>query len=309
MIRYNGVVDVQALVYHLFRALSRVACALPRRTALGIGAGFAALVYRIYRLTPYRDFLYGNLRAAFPEAPAPELHAIALCHLQMLTRAIAEVLRLPLLTRDNLSELVRFEGQEHLEAALAEGRGVLIATAHFGNWELLGAALALAYRPLHVLVQRPSQDAFDRLFKEFRGLAGVHTWLNSGPASLRPALRALSRNEMVGLLCDQHGESQEAIVDFFGHPVSAPTGAFFFAQRTGAAIVPVFAIRQPDDTHVLRFEPAIAPSGDVEADAQRLYDLYERMIRMHPDHWLWVHDRWAREGELRARPKREEVPA
>lgn len=282
---------------------------LPRRAALGLGAGFAALVYGLYRLTPYRGFIHGNLRAAFPQAPDTELHGIAKRHLQHLTRAIAEVLRLPLLTQETLDALVRFEGAEHLEAALARGRGVLLVTAHFGNWELLGAAIATRYCPLHVLVQRPSQDAFDRLFKEFRALAGVHTWLNNGPASLRPALRALARNEAVGLLCDQHGESQEAIVRFFGHPVSAPTGAFFFAKRTGAAIVPVFAIRQPDDTHVLHFEPAIAPSADVEADAQRLYDLYERMITRHPDHWLWVHDRWAREHELRCPTAREEVLA
>ncbi|MNT30363.1 lipid A biosynthesis lauroyl acyltransferase [compost metagenome] len=124
-------------------------------------------------------------------------------------------------------------------------------------------------------------------------------------------LRALGRNEALGLLADQHGEAQDAIVTFFGHPVSAPTGPFFFARRTGASVVPVFAVRQPDDRHVIHIEPALALTGDDERDAQAYYAVLERYIRAHPDHWLWVHDRWAREHELTRAPRAlpDEVPA
>jgi KDO2-lipid IV(A) lauroyltransferase len=126
-------------------------------------------------------------------------------------------------------------------------------------------------------------------------------------------LRALSRNEALGLLADQHGEAQDAIVTLFGQPVSAPTGPFFFARRTGAAVVPAFAFRQDDDTHVVRISPALALSGDDERDAQTLYAALEAAIRERPDHWLWVHDRWARAHELvrapRAAADREEVTA
>lgn len=304
MIGYNEGVSFQAVLYGFFLALARVTQLVPRRVALAMGAAFAAGVYRLYRLTPYQGFIEGNLLAAYgPAMTASEAGAIAKSHLKQLTRSIVEVMRLPLLKRDNLHTLVRFEGWEHLEAARAEGRGVILATAHFGNWEVLGGAIALSGVPLHVLVQRPSQDAFDRLFKEFRGRVGVSTWENSGPASLRPVLRALARNEALGLLVDQHGESQDAIVTLFGHPVSAPTGPFFFAKRTGARVLPIFAFRQPDDTHVIRIGAPLPVTDDVEADCQALYACYEAAIREHPDHWLWVHDRWAREYELERAPQ------
>lgn len=301
----------QAVLYTCFRALARLTQALPRRVGLAIGTAFATLVYGLYRLTPVRGFVQRNLKGAFPEATPAELNALALAHVRQLTRAIVELLRLPLLTAETLEDLARLEGWENLEAARASGRGAVLLTAHFGNWELLGAAVALKGVPLHVLVQPASQDAFDRLFREFRGAVGVSSWNNAGAASLRPVLRALARNEVLGLLADQHGEAQDAIVKFFDHPVSAPTGAFFFARRTGAAVVPAFAVRQADGTHVLHFEPALTLTGDDERDAQAYYAVLERYVRRHPDHWLWVHDRWAREHELtrEARPVRDEVTA
>lgn len=296
----------QAILYSCFLALARLAQVLPRRAALAAGAAFATCVYGAYRLTPHRDFIFRNLKSAFrDELPDRALHAIARRHLQHLTRSIVEVMRLP---AECPLERVRFEGLEHLEAARAHGKGVIIATAHYGNWEILGGALARSGLPLHVLAQRPSQDAFDRLFREFRAKVGVATWENAGAASLRPVLRALARNEALGLLVDQHGESQEAIVELFGHPVSAPVGPFFFARRTGAAILPVFCVRQPDDTHIVRIEAPLPVSDDPEADAQRLYAAYERAIRQHPDHWLWAHDRWAREHELTRPPHSAQLP-
>lgn len=278
--------------------LSRLACLLPRGWALAIADSFAATVYALYRLTPHRAFIATNVAAAFPTATPTWTHEVARHHLRNLSRCIAEILRFPRPNADDVLSRVRFEGWEHVEAAREAGKGVVMVTAHFGNWELLGAAVTAKGLPLHVLVQPPSQDAFGRLFHEFRARVGVATWPNAGPASLRPVLRALARNEALGLLADQHGESQDAIVRLFGHPVSAPTGPFFFARRTGARVLAMFTIRQPDHTHVVRIHP-VPVTADAEADAQALYSLYEREIRENPDHWLWAHDRWAREQELR----------
>jgi KDO2-lipid IV(A) lauroyltransferase len=245
---------------------------------------FAACVWAIYRLTPFRGFVGQNVQAAGLPVEVARLS------IRNLARCIVEILRFP-----ELGE-IRYEGWENVEAV--DG-GIIIATMHFGNWELLGAALAAKGLPLHVLVQPPSQDAFGKLFLEFRAKVGVTTHANSGAASLRPVLRALARKEALGLLADQHGEAQEAIVRFFGHPVSAPTGPVFFAKRTGAAILPTFIVRQPDHSHTVHVLPRLVPTDDVQADMQALYALYEEFIRRHPDHWLWVHDRWAREHELK----------
>ncbi|MDB5098697.1 MAG: Phosphatidylinositol mannoside acyltransferase [Cyanobacteria bacterium RYN_339] len=278
---------LQAWIYRLFLVLSWGLRALPRGLVLRMADGFAACAWAAYRLTPHREFIAGNVRAA--GLPTD----VAYLSVRNLARGIAEILRFPELGP------IRYEGWDNVEAAQAEGQGIIIATMHFGNWELLGGALAARGLPLHVLVQPPSQDAFGRLFLEFRRKVGVTTHANSGAASLRPVLRALARNEALGLLADQHGEAQDAIVTLFDHPVSAPTGPVFFARRTGAAILPTFIVRQPDHSHVVHVLPRLVPSGDAQADMQQLYATYETFIRANPDHWLWVHDRWAREHELR----------
>jgi KDO2-lipid IV(A) lauroyltransferase len=291
-------VNVQALIYRLFRGLSWLVCRLPRFVALGLADSFAACVYRIYRLTPYKNFIAGNLATAFPQRDERWLNSTVKQHLQGLARGIVEILRFERPLADDVLSHVSFVGWENVEAARGEGRGVIIATAHFGNWELLGAALAARGLPLHVLVQQPSQEAFGRLFQEFRAKVGVSSWPNTGAASLRPVLRALARGEALGMLADQHGEALEAIVEFFGHRVSAPAGPFFFAKRTGAAILPVFAVRQSDGNHVIHILAEIAPSLNTQADAQSLYATYEQFISRYPDQWLWVHNRWARTAEL-----------
>jgi KDO2-lipid IV(A) lauroyltransferase len=115
---------------------------------------------------------------------------------------------------------------------------------------------------------------------------------------LRPVLRALARGEGLGVLADQHGEAQEAVVRLLGRPVAAPAGPAFFAARTGAVVLPMRCVREADGRHRVLIEPPLAPGDDVEAAMQALYATYERWIRERPDHWLWVHDRWAREAEL-----------
>lgn len=288
----------QHLLYVLFRALSALACLLPRRVALALGTGFAQALWSTYRLTPYRDFVADNVRAAFPELDPCAANRVGRAHVVNLVKAIVEVLRFPRLDRRAVERLVTVEGMGHLEEALAAGRGVMIMTAHFGNWELLGATLSRLGHPLAVLVQPPSQAAFDRLFLEFRALVGIASHPNRGPASLRPMFRHLRANGLLGLICDQHGEGMTAFGTLFGHRISVPSGPFFFAERTGAAILPMSIVRTPRDRHVLRIEAPIVPTGDPDRDAQQLCDRFEAWIRAHPDHWLWVHARFDRADEL-----------
>lgn len=295
--------DAQALLYRCFRGLAAIARAVPRGVALRTADLVAVGAWGAYRLTPYRGFIEGNLLGAPGLGLSErEARAIAAAHVRELARNITEVMRLPALAAEEAAVVAGVEGWEHVEAARAAGHGVIVATAHYGNWELLGAVLARRGLPLHVLVQRPSQEAIDLLFKETRLSAGVQTWENTGAASLRPVLRALARGEALGLLADQHGEAQDAVVRLLGRPVAAPAGPFFFARRTGAVVLPMRAVREADGRHRILIEAALPVTGDDAADMGRLYATYERWIRERPEHWLWVHDRWAREAELRAAP-------
>lgn len=285
------------ILYAMFLQLSALAGRIGRARAMAVGVAVADALWRLYRLTPYRDFVALNLRAAYPGMTAAEANALGHAHLRQLLRAIAELLRFPAMSGRELRELVAWQGAEHLEAALARGRGAIVVSGHFGNYELMGATLATR-APVTVLVQPPSRSAFERLFIEFRARVGVATHSNTGAASLRPAIRALQRNEIVALLSDQHGEAQEAIVELFGHPVSVPMGAFYLAKKTGAALLPAFIVRT-ESGHRFEVDAELAVTG-TSLDAQAYCRILERQVRAHPDHWLWVHNRWAREGELRA---------
>lgn len=285
------------VLYRTMKAIARFSQGLPRRAALGIASAFASSVYGLYRLTPYRGFIFGNLRRAYgSELSKREIHRIAHMSIVNLVKGIAEVMRLPILEKE-IDQIVRFEGLEHLEEALQKGHGVIVASAHFGNWELMGAALATKGYPLSVLVQPPSKSAFEQLFIEFRGAGGVQTYANHGLRSLRPVFKALQRNELLGLICDQHGENLDAFARLFNHPVSIPGSPFFFAEKLGAIILPMFLIRGQSDRHLLRIYPPLR-AKDADDWARQICALYEAVIRENPEQWLWAHDRWAREHEL-----------
>lgn len=287
------------MIYRAMKGVQALAMSLPRPVALRAGVAFADALYAVYRLTPYRDFIFGNIRKAYPgELTDREAHGLAHRHLRNLLKAIVEVLRFGKLDRDGLDRLVTWHGREHLDRVRAEGRGVIVVSAHYGNWELMGAAIAATGLPMHAIVQVPSKDAFGQLFIEARDMIGMRTYANQGPASLRPVLRALKRAEGLAMLADQHGEAQEAFATLYGRPVSVPMGAFFFAEKTGAAILPMFCVRTADDRHEIHIEPELVPTGSPPEDARRLYAILERYLRAHPEMWLWAHNRWEREHEL-----------
>ncbi len=292
------------LIYRIMKGVRSLAMALPRPLALRGGVAFADALYGLYRLTPYRDFIFGNIRRAYPtELTDREVHRLAHAHLRNLLKSIVELMRFPVLSRDGLDRLVTWEGREHLDRVVAEGRPVIVVSAHFGNWELMAAALRATGIPIHVLVQVPSKDAFGQLFIESRDMVGVQTYANRGPASLRPVLRALKRGEGMAILVDQHGEALEAKATLYGRPVSVPMGAFFFAEKSGAAILPIYCVRTEDDLHVLHVEPELVPTGDPQADAKRLYEVLEKYLRKYPEMWLWAHNRWEKEAEVLKMPQ------
>ncbi|MBM3274993.1 MAG: hypothetical protein FJZ00_07560, partial [Candidatus Sericytochromatia bacterium] len=129
------------LLYGLMRCLSALACALPRKLSLGLGEAFAGFVWALYRASGVRDFVPGNIATAFSELGDRDVLQIGRRSLGMLTRAIVDVMRFPRWHAEGAT-LVDLRGREHLDAALAGGKGAIIATAHYGNWEVLGAALS-----------------------------------------------------------------------------------------------------------------------------------------------------------------------
>jgi KDO2-lipid IV(A) lauroyltransferase len=211
-------------------------------------------------------------------------------------RSIARVLvafaKFPAIRRDTVKQWIRCEGLDHVEAALRQGRGVLFATAHLGNWELSAYAHALLAAPMDIVVRPLDNPLLDALVEHRRSLSGNRIIAKQEYA--RAILKALAANRAVGILVDQNSAADAgAFVDFFGVKACAGVGFAKLAAHSGAAVIPGFAVwEETEKRYVLRFRPPVEITGDAARDTQAVQSEIERAIRQHPDQWLWIHRRW-----------------
>jgi KDO2-lipid IV(A) lauroyltransferase len=261
-----------------------------RKSAFRLARFYCRMLDRI--VPRLRQVALRNLAMAFPEKPEAERSLIADGVFRSIARMLVAVARFPTIHRDNVSQWIRYEGYCHYEKALECGKGVLFATAHLGNWELSAFAHALLSGPMHVLVRPLDNPRLDALVESRRKLSGNGLLLKKDFA--RGLLKALARNQAVGILIDQNASLEEGVfVDFFGIPACAGTGFAKLAARTGAQVIPGFALwSETEQRYVLRFYPAVKITGDAEDDTRRLHKLLESVIREYPDQWLWIHRRW-----------------
>jgi KDO2-lipid IV(A) lauroyltransferase len=211
-------------------------------------------------------------------------------------RSIARMLvtfaKLPSITRENIGEWIRYDGLENFTNASARGRGVLIATAHLGNWELSAFAHALMTGPMHIVVRPLDNPRLDPLVEQRRALSGNR--IISKRDGAREILRALKSGDCVGILIDQNTTLDEGVfVDFFGTPACAGSAFVKLAHHSGGAVVPGHALwSEKEQRYVLRFDPEIPMTGDVRADTQAIHAHLESVILQYPDQYLWMHRRW-----------------
>jgi KDO2-lipid IV(A) lauroyltransferase len=206
-----------------------------------------------------------NLELAYPDKSAAERARIVSDVFRSIGRLLYAFARFPQIDRQNISGWIRYEGLEHFTAAKQAGRGVLFATAHLGNWELSAFAHGLMTEPMHVVIRPLDNPRIDRLVEDRRRLSGnrlIEKWDGA-----RAILRALQQNEAVGILMDQNTSLQEgAFVNFFGTPACANVAFAKIAARTGAVVIPGFALwREPERRYVLRFYPPLEMTGDPAA--------------------------------------------
>jgi KDO2-lipid IV(A) lauroyltransferase len=233
-----------------------------------------------------------NLELGYPEKPPAERRAVANEVFRSIARLIWIFARFPKINSQNIHKLIRYEGLEHYLEAKKAGRGILFATAHFGNWELSAFAHALLTEPMHIMIRPLDNPGIDHLVEHRRQLSGNRLIVKWDGA--RAVLRALHQNEAVGVLIDQNTSLQEGVfVDFFGTPACANTAFAKIAARTGAAVILGYAVwSESEGMYVLKFHPPLEISGDAVEDTRRLHALLEQAIREHPGQWLWIHRRW-----------------
>jgi KDO2-lipid IV(A) lauroyltransferase len=200
--------------------------------------------------------------------------------------------RFPDLNAENIHDWIRYEGLENYTAAKAKGRGILIATAHLGNWELSAFAHALMTEPMFVMVRPLDNSSVDDLVEKRRQLSGNKLLLKKDAAL--SVVRALKQNGAVGVLIDQNTAPEEGVfIDFFGKKACANAAFAKLAARTGAAVLPGFALWEASEKkYILHFFPEVQLSGDAQSDTQKIHTEFERLIRKYPDQWMWIHRRW-----------------
>ncbi len=199
-----------------------------------------------------------------------------------------------------IKEQVSFSGKEHLDEALKKGKGVIAVSAHFGNFPLMLLALVQEGYKTNAII-RPTRDTeVEKYFFEQRTKAGLNT-VYSVPRKtcVDTSLRVLRNNELLFIPLDQNfGSGKGVFVDFFGQKAATATGPVVFALRTGAPILPMFIVRQNDDSHKIIVEPAfeLEQSADDEetilVNTTKITQVIERYVRRYPQEWGWMHRRW-----------------
>ncbi len=267
------------------------------------------LAWVAFRLLHFRRRVaLENLRHAFAgELNGHEFEQLAARAYGSLALTMLEFLAFDGRTPQQLRELVRIEGLEHLEQCRRSGRGAILCSGHFGNWELMGATLAARGYPIRFLVKDLSNPLTDRIQNGIRRRAGV-TIVRQGLA-VRDALRALRNGEFVGMLADQDGGPGGQFMEFLGRPASVFRGVALFAYRAGCPIVTTAIHRLPDGSHrmvlerPLRSDPAWDEATAVEALTRKHVQRLEENIRKAPENYLWVHRRWKTRAPLVTKQK------
>ncbi len=284
--------------YRGFRALQWVMERLPRGLAYALAIVVARLAYRLARKA--RAALEANLRMALPEASEAEIQHVSWRNFRNHSKAYADLMQLPRARVDSLRTLLRIEGRENLEAALAVGKGVLVVSAHMGSWEVAAAIWSATITPVSLFAEELEPAELFDWYRTTRARLGISV-LPLNQQGLRQVIQALEQGEMVVTAIDRDILGTGIVLPFFGRPAKIPNGVAAIALRRGVPLLPVSIFRLPGDSYQAVGYPPIfaAPTGDRAADERRVTELLvrrmEEIIRAHPDQWHMPHRLW--EGE------------
>jgi KDO2-lipid IV(A) lauroyltransferase len=272
---------------------------IPRRVIYFItdsGATFAFYLFRAFRTRSV-----GNLSVALGNHTSEaRIRQIAQNSLKNFFRAFVELPIILATETDELREMVSVLGSDNLNAALAKGNGVVLLSAHLGNFFLLGTRLAISGYSIHVLVNQPRHGRFAQLMDEYR-LQVLQTTIHARPRrqALKQVVQVLRRNEVTIIIADEYRRSGSGVrVPFFGRSVLARRGPVTLALRTGAAVVPAYVIRDHDNKLKLIIEPEIElmrserDKSRIGENILRITEWLEKTVRSYPDQWNWMNIKW-----------------
>lgn len=283
------------LTYASYRLVGALAGPLPPwagyRLARQVGPLF-------YSLSPqFRRILRHNLSHVLgPEATPEQVEATVHRACINIMKGHYDLFRLGRLSLDEIMGITQVQGRDNMEEALAQGKGGILISAHFGNVDVM-AQLPRAFGiPISGAVEHIQPERLFQYTLRLRTRHGVRMIPSDGP--MMELYRALKRGELIGLPCDRGIGDSNHEVDFFGSPAQLPSGPVRLALRTGAPLIPGFGLRLPDNTFLARIEPPLQlpRTGDHTADTatgmKMVAEFLERVISQHPDQWLVAAPVW-----------------
>ena len=277
------------LVRGVAAALTPMSMAAVRRC----GAALGRFVHAMDAF--HRDIARENLAHAFPTRSDAERRAIAREMFAHFGSVLLELLKAGQLSHAELMRLSEFEGRDRVLAAYERGRGVLLFTGHFGYWEMQGIAQSLVMPPMSVLARPLDNPGLNAWLERIRSSTGNTVLYRQG--AIRKVMRELAANRCVAMLIDQHLHTDVVYVDYFGRPAATTSALAALALRTGAPVIPAFALPLPGGRYRFIYEHPVEPPASDAPDAitqftQRCTDVLEMYVRRHPELWLWMHRRW-----------------
>ena len=277
----------------LAKLMAYFSCHLPLETAWQIGDWLGKFAFQ--SASTSRDRARRQIQQRLTSvSEVPNVEQLVLKCFQNLGKNLMEFLLFQ--RSDWIDSAVSIKGRSHIDQALSQGRGAIILTGHFGNCELIGATLAHHGYQMSAIARQIRSEPLNTLVVETRQQAGYLSF--DRDKSVRQAFRCLRRNELLAILADVDTETMGVFVDFFNRPAYTPAGPIVISQKTGAPLLPVFMVRQPDNTHLMIIEPALKlqvtgqKQQDLIGNTQRFTHIIETYIRRYPEQWIWMHDRW-----------------
>jgi KDO2-lipid IV(A) lauroyltransferase len=282
------------LEHLIVRLLIPLVRAMPDALVRGCGTVVGLAFYSFDCV--HRRIAEQNLAAAFPVRSGAERQMIARAAFIHFGRLLMELLKFSTLSPAQMLARVDFDGEDRARAAYAHGKGVLFVTGHFGFWEIHALVHALRIQPIGVLARALDNPALNDLLEQIRQRTGNTVIYRQG--TIRRVMRTLQAGQGVAVLIDQHIMSRDAVyVDFFQQPAATTTAVAALALRTGAVVVPVFALPLRGGRYRMIYEHPVEPPRHDSDDAIRDFtqactDVLEMYVRRHPELWLWMHRRW-----------------
>ncbi len=283
------------LEYGLVLLVRRILLTLPLRAVQYLGRIFGRCAY--FFLGSRRRITLENLRQAFPEKTARDCGKIARGAFANYGIALFELLWFPRLNDRALKKLLHPRNIDVIHACHSRGKGIILLSGHFGNWELIAFGAAyLSGHPFTIIVQTQSNLLVDSLINNHRCLLGNRV-VPMG-MSVREIIRTIQGKGIIAIAPDQSGPKEGVFVEFFGRDVASHQGPAVFALRTGAPMVMGFMLRQADGSYDVVLEEIPTADLGIFSDesvlelTRRHTALLERYVRQYPDHWLWMHRRW-----------------